>query len=128
MTKNYDRDTHTFTTFDGQKLVIDNKNQRLFILSYGSYGAPPIQYLTRKGYKQDGDTVVDYTVDVRSVPIVFHRAAECSRKNYWLARTALIDLMRPNRGGGLTYTLKQAGGVQRSLVIYPTPGFTFPPT
>src|SRR6185295_221077 len=98
----YDEDTHIFTTFDGTRLVIDNRNQRLFVMSYGNFGSPPIQYLVRKGYKQDGDTVVDYTLDVRSVPISFHRSAECTRKNYWTARAALIDLMRPNRGGGLT--------------------------
>lgn len=128
--RHYDVDTHTFTTADGGKLVIGNNQPDLFILSYGSYGAPGIEYLTRRGYKQDGATVVDLTLTTRPISITFHRNPECTRKNYWIARAALIDLFRPNRGnnGAVTYTLREAGGTKRSLTIYPTPGFTFPPT
>lgn len=125
-----DTDVHIFTTDDGEQLIINNTNPPLFIPMYGSFGAPAIEYQTRRGYKQDGATVIDLHLATRPITISFHRSAECTREEYWEVRAALIDLLRPNRGnnGALTYTLRRAGGTKRSLVIYPMPGFTFPPT
>lgn len=91
---------------------------------------PAIEYQTRRGYKQDGATVIDFQLAERPISITFHRDSEAIRQEYWEARAALIDFFRPNRGnnGAITYTLRQSGGAKRSLVIYPAPGFTFPPT
>lgn len=126
----YDFDTHTFVTADGETLILGDGSSPLAILSYGSYGMPAVEYQTRRGYKQDGETVIDFQLGVRPITITFHRHSETSREQYWLARAALIDFFRTNRGnnGAMTYTLRQVGGTKRSLIIYPAPGFTFPPT
>jgi len=122
-------DVQSLETFDGQKITLANKaGDSLFAISYGNYGAPPVEYLTRRGYKQDGSTVVDYTINDRSIIITFYQKDACTRQQYWAYRAALIDFFRPNRGGALTLTIRESGGNKRSLKIYAAPGFVFAPS
>lgn len=124
-----DIDVQSFTTFDGEELILANQaGDSLFAISYGNYGMPPVEYLTRRGYKQDGSTVIDYTVNDRSILITFYQVTACTREQYWQYRAALIDFFRPNRGGALTLLVREAGGNKRSLKIYAAPGFVFAPT
>lgn len=124
-----DYDVQTFETFDGEKLILANQTgDSLFYISFGNYGMPPVEYLTRRGYKQDGSTVIDYTVNDRSIQVTFHQKTACTRQQYWQYRAALIDFFRPNRGGALTLTVREAGGNKRSLKIYAAPGFVFSPS
>lgn len=124
-----DHDVQSLTTFDGQQITLANQmGDSLFAISWGNYGAPPIEYLTRRGYKQDGSTVVDYTINDRSIIITFYQIAACTREQYWEYRAFLIDYFRPNRGGALTLTVREAGGNKRSLKIYAAPGFVFAPS
>lgn len=125
----YDYDVQSLTTADGEELVLANKQgDKLFAISYGNYGAPPIEYLTRRGYKQDGSTVVDYTVNDRPLMLTLHQVTPATREQYWSYRAALINFFRPNRGGALTLTMREAGGNKRALKVYAAPGFTFPPS
>lgn len=125
----YDPDVQSLTTFDGQQITLANqKGDSLFAISYGNYGAPPIEYLTRRGYKQDGSTVVDYTINDRSIVITFYQQLACTREQYWEYRAFLIDFFRPNRGGALTLTVRESGGNKRSLKVYAAPGFVFAPS
>lgn len=124
-----DRDVQSFTTFDGEVLTLANQiGDGLFAISYGNYGAPPIEYLTRRGYKQDGSTVVDYTINDRTIIVTFYQKEACTRAQYWQYRAALIDFFRPNRGGALTLTVREAGGNKRALKVYAAPGFVFAPS
>lgn len=124
-----DKDVQSFETFDGEILTLANQEgDSLFAISYGNYGMPPVEYLTRRGYKQDGSTVIDYTVNDRSILITFYQKTACTRQQYWQYRAALIDFFRPNRGGALTLTVREAGGNKRALKIYAAPGFVFSPT
>lgn len=124
-----DADVQSFTTFDGEELILaNNAGDSLFAISWGNYGMPPVEYLIRRGYKQDGSTVVDYTVNDRSILMTFYQKTACTRQQYWQYRAALIDFFRPNRGGALTLTVREAGGNKRALKIYAAPGFVFAPT
>jgi hypothetical protein len=124
-----DADVQSFTTFDGEELILANQEgDSLFAISYGNYGMPPVEYLIRRGYKQDGSTVVDYTVNDRSIMLTFYQVTACTREQYWQYRAALIDFFRPNRGGALTLTVREAGGNKRALKVYAAPGFVFAPT
>lgn len=123
---NSNYDVHVLTSYDGRKYTFPD-GERVF-KSYGNYGMPDVSYQTRKGYKQDGETVVDYTIGTRSIPIQLYWSGACKRSTYWANRAALLDFLRPNRGGALTLEVRQSGGNRRALKVYPAPGPTFAPT
>jgi len=113
------------TTFDGKSITLpDGGAYTLAIL--GNLGAPPTNYVTRQGYRQDGVTEVNYTLDKRPVTLQLHRNYACSRALYWSNRAELHDILRPNRNGPMTLTISQSGGLQkRSLVVRADPGAVF---
>lgn len=111
----YMGDVHTIRTFDGEELVFPDEIRKF--LAYGNYGAPPIEYKTRRGYKQDGETEIDYTVRARSLTIELWRAPACSRIEYWQNRAELHNFLRPNRGGPMEIILTTPDGEQRALKV-----------
>lgn len=119
----YKGDLHKIRTYDGNELVFPDENNRL--LTYIGYGAPPIQYITQRGYKQHGETKIDYVLDPRTVSIELWKNPACDRATYWLNRAALHDILRPNRGGSLELTLITPDGNQRAILLDPTPGALF---
>lgn len=119
----YAGDLHTIRTFDGEQLVIPDEDNRFLL--YIGYGAPPINYITQRGYKQHGETKLDYLLDPRILTIEFWKKPACDRVTYWQNRAALHDLLRPNRGGSLELTLTIPDGSQRSILLDPTPGAVF---
>lgn len=121
----YIGDTHKLTTFDGQELIFPFPEIKL--LAYGNYGAPPTQFITRRGYKQHGSTEVDFLLDSRSIDLTLWHSPACNRQQYWDTRLALHEILRPNRGGPMTLTLIQPNGEQRALIVRADPGLTFPP-
>lgn len=122
-----DMDVTSFETADGEILNLGTQEgDPLFAISFGNYGAPPIQYLTRRGYKQDGSTVIDYTLNDRSILLELYQVTPCTREQFWSLRDTLIDFFRPNRGGALKLTVHQVNDIQRSIMVRPAPGFTFP--
>lgn len=116
-------DVHKLTTFDGESLVFTDEEIRL--LAYIGYGAPPIEYHTQRGYKQHGETKVDYLLAARTITLELWREPACNRIAYWENRQALHDLLRPNRGGSLELTLTISDGTQRSILVDPNPGAVF---
>lgn len=122
---NYMGDLHTITSYDGETLYFPDEKQRFLV--YGGYGAPPVEYQTRRGYKQDGATVVDYTIAPRPISLELWVKESCSRIAYWQNRAALHDFLRPNRGGAFEFTLTIDDGTKRALQVYPNPGLRFDP-
>lgn len=118
-------DVLSLTTFDGKTLVFDP--QAISVTAYGSFGAPPTDFQTRRGYKQDGATEVGYTLAPRNISLNIHQVGACDRQAYWDNRLALHEFLRPNRNGPITMTLVTPNGDMRSLVIRAEPGFIFPP-
>lgn len=124
MTEQYG-DVLKIETADGNELFFTDADFKL--LAYGNLGAPPTEYITRRGYKQNGSTEIDFLLQTRSISIELWRSAACDRQTYWDNRKALHDFLRPNRGGPITFTLRTPNGDLRSIVVRADPGMVFPP-
>lgn len=112
-------------TFDGEELFFTDDNVKL--LAYGNLGAPPTNFITRQGYKQNGVTEIDYLLQPRSISVELWRSGECDRQTYWDNRRELHDFLRPNRNGPLTFTIRTPNDSLRSIVVRADPGMVFPP-
>lgn len=106
---------HSITTYDGVEYVLSNGSDRFVVATPGEWGIVPIEYLTQRAYKQQGLTEVGYRVNPRPF-IVNFRHNGCSRDQYWQIRGALINVLRPNRNGQLTYKVRLSTGEFRSIV------------
>jgi hypothetical protein len=111
-------------TFDGNELFFTDQDFKL--LAYGNLGAPPTQYITRRGYKQNGSTEVDFLLEPRTISVEIFRSKACDRQTYWDNRLALHEFLRPNRNGPITFTLRTPNGDLRSIIVRADPGMTFP--
>lgn len=114
------------TTADGNELWFSDPDVKL--LAYGNLGAPPTEFITRRGYKQHGSTEVDFLLQSRTISVVLWHSPTCDRQTYWDNRNALHEFLRPNRNGPLTFTLRTPNGDLRSIVVRADPGLVFPPT
>jgi hypothetical protein len=112
-------------TADGNELFFTGSDFKL--LAYGNLGAPPTNYITRKGYKQNGVTEVDFLLNPRSITVDLWSSPTADRQTYWDNRKELHDFLRPNRNGPLTFTLRTTNGNLRSIIVRADPGMMFPP-
>lgn len=117
-------DVLEFRTFDGQVLTMPSEIY-VFEVFPGGFGAPPTDFNTRRGYKQDSVTEVEYTLSPRKLDIDFWRAPACDRQTYWSNRLELLEYFRPNRNGPLRFTVTQPDGTKRSLTLRADPGPLF---
>lgn len=114
------------TTFDGLTYQMTDYNTRAVLTTPGELGLPPINYATRKPYKQPGEVLLNYDLEVRDFSILMSQRG-CSREEYWQARQDLIQVTRPNRGGVITLTIIMADNTRRAIrAVCVTP--TFPAT
>lgn len=102
-------------TYDGQKYSLTDGGERFVLSTPGEWGMPPIDFQTRRAYKQDGVTEVSYRLNSRAFGISTRHRPGCSREDYWAMRAALLDTCRPNRGGQVTLTLKRADNTKRAI-------------
>jgi hypothetical protein len=116
-------DLHTIRTFDGKELHIPDEANRFLV--YIGYGAPPIEYITQRGYKQHGETKLGYVLSSRNITVQFWKSPACTRAEYWANRLALHDILRPNRGGSIELILTIPDGTQRAILLDPQPGAEF---
>lgn len=119
-------DVHQLITVDGKVFTVPNEFE-IVLKAYGNYGAPPTEWITRRGYKQHGVTEVDFLVSPRTVSVQLFQITPCDRESYWQNRHDLHEILRPNRGGAITYILRQAGGNKRALMVRANSGAIFPP-
>lgn len=124
MTEQYGDVIH-IETFDGQELFFTDNEIRL--IAYGNLGAAPTNFITRRGYKQNGQTEIDFLLQSRNITVELWQSGECDRQTYWDNRKALHDFLRPNRNGPLTFTIRTPNGNLRSIVVRADPGMVFPP-
>lgn len=113
-------------TADGQELFFTDQTFKL--LAYGNLGAAPTEFITRRGYKQNGSTEVDFLLQPRTITVELWRSGECDRQTYWDNRKALHDYLRPNRNGPITFTLRTPNGNLRSIIVRADPGLVLPAT
>lgn len=113
-----------FQTFDGNELFLPSDEVK--ILAWGNAGAPPTNFITRKGYRQHGSSEIDYLLEARTITVELWRSPACSRQEYWDNRLALHEFLRPNRGGPFQFVLRQPNGNKRALTVRANPGLQFP--
>lgn len=113
-------------TADGNELFFGDEDVKL--LAYGGFGASPTQFITRRGYRQNSQTEVDYLLNSRTISVELWHSAACDRQTYWDNRAAFHNFLRPNRNGPLTFTLRTPNGNLRSIVVRADPGLNFPPS
>ena len=108
---------------DGEIFALGDGAARA-VLAIGGRGAPAVEYQTMRGYRQASETVVDWTLQPRTVSALISWAS-VSRDAYWAARAELQRVMRPNQGGPLRLRHVRADGTQRDIEAYPdsTPVF-----
>lgn len=115
------KDYLEFRTFDDQAFIMPSE-----IFGYevfpGNFGAPPTDFTLRRGYKQDGQTEVEFTLSPRQFDVAFWRAPACDRQTYWANRLALLEFFRPNRNGPMRFTVIQPDGTKRALTVRADPG------
>jgi hypothetical protein len=115
-------DLHSIITADGKEFhVPDEENRFLF---YAGYGAPPIEYLTRRHTNSTAKPKSITAFPPRGNRSLWKKPA-CSRLQYWQNRAALHDLLRPNRGGSFQFMLTIPGGTKRAIYLDANPGATF---
>lgn len=114
----YIGDVIEMTTHDGLLMQFTAEDEQV-IQAYGNFGSPPVNYQTRRGYKQSGSTEIDFTLDVRSMDITLFASPEpLDRAHYWLKRAELLNFFRPDRGGPIKLTIVQyPSGNQRSIYV-----------
>lgn len=95
-------------TADGETFIISDEHSFAVIDSAGN-GMPGFIYNTRRGYKADRAFVDGFNVEPRAVTLTL-AGNTSSRDAYWLARAALLDFLRPNRGGALTLRHRRENG------------------
>lgn len=119
-------DVYSLETADGLRIEFDA--QVFSLLSFGNWGAPPTNFITKRGYKQDGVTEIDYLLESRDLPLQIYIAPAADRQAYWDNRAELLNFLRPNRNGPLTLTVRTPDDHFRSILVRANPGATFPPT
>lgn len=100
-------------------------NQAIYMPVYTSFGTPPISYQTRKGFDQDGSTLVGLLLQERALSIQIYHTPEISREAWWDLRRELINFFRAELGKPLTLTVLQAGGDKFFIDVFADPGITF---
>lgn len=86
-----------YITPDGVKYDLHAPNVRAMLSAEGT-GLPPIEYVTQRGPRQHGESLVSYFLRPRTLQLLI-RGQNCSRDAYWISRAGLLDAIRPNRGG-----------------------------
>lgn len=66
------------------------------ILTASGYGMPPLEWQTKRGPYQHGETAIGYRLRPRIVQLIVRWMA-FSREEYWSKRTQILDIFRPNR-------------------------------
>lgn len=105
----------SLTGYDGEVYPLTDGSQRFVVSTPGEMGLPPINWLTRSSYKQDGVSEVGYRLQPRPFNLSVRLKNICSRDEYWAIRSAFLDITRPNRGGQLTFTIRKHNGELRSI-------------
>lgn len=112
-------------TWDGKNMEVTGLHATVRFLTYGGFGAPPINYVTHRGYLQAGETFEAAIPQPRQLTVHLWRDSRGTRLDYWNARETLLAFFGNNRNGPLTLTVLLPGGEYRCIDAYPDPGLVF---
>lgn len=120
-------EVYSITTIDNKSLIFSGE---FFLQAIGGMGMPPIDYQTRQGYRQQGSSVVAYTLKERPLQLAITTTSNIDRSEFWRERSRLLDYMRPNRGtdglgNELTLTVRRADDTRRSIKCRYNAGLEF---
>lgn len=107
----------------GSPFILDQASGR-FVLTEEGTGLPPIEYVTERGPFQDGETVRGFFLRPSVISLRI-RNNFCSRDEYWVGRSELLNAINPTRGTNGTLRRILSNGVTRDItcVIQAGPGF-----
>lgn len=100
---------------DGLVYYLNDGESRFVVATIDNAGLPPVEYLTRRPYRADRLIETGFRLNPRSFTIAYQFKNDCSRDDYWQARSEILNALRPNRGGALTVTLIQFDGTKRAI-------------
>ena len=116
----------SITAYDGQKISLTGE---FYLRGFANFGIAQTQYITQKGYKQIGETVRDFTLGSRTIPLSIFTIGNPSRLDYWTERSRLINLFRANRGlnrlNQLTLTIRLEDDTHYSIDGFYAGGLEF---
>jgi len=81
---------------DGEMYKFRDGVEKFVISGTNGLGLPRINYRTQRGPFQDGETVLGFVLEPRTLTLI-HRHNGCSRQEYWDMRAELLNVTRPNR-------------------------------
>lgn len=107
---------HRIVTADGLTFWLNPQSRARWLLSQTptGWGLPPINYLRERVYKSDGEIEVGVFLETRRFSIEVG-GAQCSRDEMWASRMELLNILRPNRNGQLTYVFRQENGTEYAI-------------
>ena len=107
MTARQSGEFYSLTTYDGQVLTMPD--EVVSLPEIGGWAMPPVNWITKQGYRQHGETELGYILQKRPLTLKFHWVSAQTHYQYWQNRAALIDFLRHNRSGPLTLTVALPG-------------------
>ncbi len=91
------REYVTYIGPDGTRFPFNTPHQfGRWVISFSGLGTPPIDYIIQRGPFQHGATVKDFFLAPRVIQLLI-RQEFCDRLDWWDGRSALLDILRPNR-------------------------------
>lgn len=100
-------------TADGQIYDLMDLYARFVLRNPANMGIPTIEALTIQAGQQ-GRLLKDYLLEPRELAMDL-RHQGCTRDEYWELRLELLDILRPNRGGEMTYIFTVPTGTQYAI-------------
>lgn len=120
------KEVQSIETVDGKKLFFTGE---YYLRAFANFGMAPVRYITQAGYRQIGETVRDFTLETRSIPISIYTTQNMERSEYWRERARILDIFRPNRGAArlnqLKLTLRREDDSKRFIYCFYESGLEF---
>lgn len=115
-------------TADGKIYDMPTDKVRYVLSTANGMGLPPLDYATTRFYKQDGVTEIAYFLEPRNFSLTIG-SLNNQRADVFQARQDLLNAIRPNRNGQLTYIFRYQGGsieyaIQARALSAPLSGFS----
>lgn len=107
---------HQIITADGLTYTLNSNTRARYLLTPtpGGWGLPSIEYVRTRTYQQDGQSELAYYLEPRQFSLGIGGAG-CSRGELWSLRSQVLEAVRPNRGGQLTFVFRQDDGTQYAI-------------
>lgn len=100
-------------------------NKEIYLPVYSGFGTARVNFATRKGYRQDGSSLMDYFLEERTLSVEIYHADLETREEWWELRRALVNFFRGVVGSPIVLSVLQPSGTIYSIDVYADPGPEF---